>query len=744
MWLVAAQGIGEEAWHTWLECGFDNWPVTQRGEAGAIEVGETAALTGLWKSVGGLPLPQTMLDPAGRKGRSVMLTRRIGVPPFSVERRPRPDEGKVAIEFSVYFDRGISTSLYFFAVDLRNGRRDAGLIVRFGTGMIRYYQKGKWADTKGHVPPDRWTQLRVLLDYDANEYSVFAQDEQAPLVPGLPISKHYRPQVLQFGCAEADGRAWLDDVRIRATVPPATQLTDGPLKITKQTSEPADTALPKLFDPSNPKSPAPSPSALATGLKRWAELRAEVLTVQTIGQSRKDHPIHLCKVTDLRVDARDKQRVLTTTSRGPERNATVLALALLKWLLSDDPLAAETRRKQEVYVMPCNDPDGDETASEAERFVRNLIWTGPKEPARFPAGAALMRAITEIRPEVHIDVRSHDGARGLAMTESFGTDFESATARSYVDRIPHLMTLAAEHDGFSCLAGEAGDGKIRATAPVSRLADHHYYQRNHKIVVPSLSYYHCHAISFTANVAFQESFLAGMKELFRIGNSDRPWRMERYPGYPVNRMNLVLTGGFGAWGSTAAERRRSRVELWSKMEQITIAEPGYGLIGSRALIFSSDPNQTKRLTSKGINLPNGTYLVPWENFLAALREEEDASRFDLDAMHRMVCTKHRANVGMYFSSGHGVEQSRYDTVHHGLTLQIYIPYPNAKITEIRLDGHPIPRSPVEGYGTYHNPGTTVEAAIPPGKAHHLHVLTVLFEGGLKRKQGFAEKDWRVE
>ena len=37
-----------------------------------------------------------------------------------------------------------------------------------------------------------------------------------------------------------------------------------------------------------------------------------------------------------------------------------------------------------------------------------------------------------------------------------------------------------------------------------------------------------------------------MEELFRIGNSDRAWRMERYPGYPVNRMNLVLTGGFGA------------------------------------------------------------------------------------------------------------------------------------------------------------------------------------------------------
>jgi len=148
--------------------------------------------------------------------------------------------------------------------------------------------------------------------------------------------------------------------------------------------------------------------------------------------------------------------------------------------------------------------------------------------------------------------------------------------------------------------------------------------------------------------------------------------------------------------------------------------------------------------SKGINLPNGTYLVPWENFLAALRAEEGASRFDLDAMHRMVCLKHRPNVGMYFSSGHGLERPRYEPIRHGLTLQIYIPYPRAKITEVRLDGHPIPRSPSDGYGIYHNPGTVVEVALPPGKAQHLHILTVLFGGGLTRKQGFAKEDWKIE
>ena len=124
--------------------------------------------------------------------------------------------------------------------------------------------------------------------------------------------------------------------------------------------------------------------------------------------------------------------------------------------------------------------------------------------------------------------------------------------------------------------------------------------------------------------------------------------------------------------------------------------------------------------------------------------EIHVSRFDLDAMHRMVCTKHRPNVGLYFSSGHGLGQPTYEPLRHGLTLQIYIPYPNAKITEIRLDGYPIHRSPTEGYGIYHSPGTVVEAAIPPGKAQHLHILTVLFDGGVERKQGFAREDWQIK
>lgn len=553
-------GWSADQWVTWLDCTFDDWPLTQPGEAQTFETGDRESMRGYWKLIGPAPYPRVTGDPTGRPGRSVMLTRYIGVPPLIVDRRPKIERGRVEIAWSVCFGEHMECSTYFAAVDPGNGKRDAVCLIRFGTGLVRIQQKGEWKDTGTRIGGKGWTRLRVLLDLDQREWSLFAGGK--PAAAGLPLSPHYRPTMLQFGCAEASGSMWIDDVRVRTTHPPSAvePAAESP-RMDRVDAGQAETALPGIFDDANAKFATPSLAELGAGLARWAEARPGQMSLEIVGQSRGGKPIYLCRVTDAAAAAEHKQRVLVTASRGPERNATVMALALAKWLMSDKPAAQQTRRRQEVYVMPCCDPDGYADQKASERFAERLTWSSVSDPGRHPAGAALVRVIDRVQPEVHVDVRSTDDTRNVVLSESFGVDFDSATARAHEPKIPWLMSLAAERAGFSCLSGETGDGKIRATAAVHPLADGHYYQRRHRIVVPSLSYYRCHALSFTVHVAFQESFLAGMKELFAIGNSDRPWRMERHPGYPVSHMNLVLTGGFGAWGQTAAERRRSRGEL---------------------------------------------------------------------------------------------------------------------------------------------------------------------------------------
>src|SRR5204862_290503 len=79
--------------------------------------------------------------------------------------------------------------------------------------------------------------------------------------------------------------------------------------------------------------------------------------LESRGLSGQSLPVYLLKITDSTVPAKDKQVCLVTTLHsGPERTGATGALAFAEWLLSDEPLAAETRRRQVVLVMPVVNP----------------------------------------------------------------------------------------------------------------------------------------------------------------------------------------------------------------------------------------------------------------------------------------------------------------------------------------------------------------------------------------------------
>ena len=68
-------------------------------------------------------------------------------------------------------------------------------------------------------------------------------------------------------------------------------------------------------------------------------------------------PEDLVKITDRTVSDADKQiGLITTLHCGPERTGTSGAIAFIEWMLSDDPLAVETRRRQIILVMPIVNP----------------------------------------------------------------------------------------------------------------------------------------------------------------------------------------------------------------------------------------------------------------------------------------------------------------------------------------------------------------------------------------------------
>jgi hypothetical protein len=92
-------------------------------------------------------------------------------------------------------------------------------------------------------------------------------------------------------------------------------------------------------------------------LQHWRKTHPDLVTLETRGLSGQNLPVYLLKITDSAVPDIDKQVCLVTTLHcGPERSGTTGAMAFAEWLLGDDDLAIETRKRQIVLIMPIVNP----------------------------------------------------------------------------------------------------------------------------------------------------------------------------------------------------------------------------------------------------------------------------------------------------------------------------------------------------------------------------------------------------
>ena len=77
----------------------------------------------------------------------------------------------------------------------------------------------------------------------------------------------------------------------------------------------------------------------------------------------------------------------------------------------------------------------------------------------------------------------------------------------------------------------------------------------------------------------------------------------------------------------------------------------------------------------------------------------------------------------------------------GALVRLLIPYKNASIADVALDGHPLKPSKTDGYHLTRGPGTVVHVAIPPKKLRGLHSVTCKVTPGEERRSGFMQSDW---
>lgn len=491
-------------------------------------------------------------------------------------------------------------------------------------------------------------------------------------------------------------------------------------------------------------------------LTHWKKEHPDLVTLESRGLSGQNMPVYLLKITDSSVSDTDKQVCLVTTLHcGPERSGTTGALAFAEWLLSEDPLAIETRRGQIVLIMPIVNPLAffHTDRFRNEHGVDPYSGTGPVgkiwdvknltllTPERAPELVAVLSVIDEYRPEVHADLHGTGlqeytpgqlGARrmyqGQIMTEITGGAYSNYALRPWDWRVTEAMIEAGKAAGFPSDRFEADAQRTfwgPDLAPLGKKLWHGaplFYSAHY-------GYAKYHTMMITQEVAWEASLVARMQGLMRLGNA--PWIDERVAGYPVNRVKHFVGHYVTAYGTTAAERRESRVELWDRQGDFTLGFLYPQTDGRGSFVVA-----TTAAAKKIVAAEDRAALA--KNLRKAMGGRAGAIERFLDAGPEIKLAMEQAPAQLLAAA-----ETASGPIVHGLGLRVRLPYRDPRNLVVQLNGETLAESATDGYESWFADGfTQMQIHVPPAKAAktELYFLTIGYDPDEIRTTGWMPPD----
>jgi len=479
-------------------------------------------------------------------------------------------------------------------------------------------------------------------------------------------------------------------------------------------------------------------------LKYWAEQHPKIFTFQKRGESHDQRPIFLVKITDSTVPDEDKQVALVSCLHGgPERSGTSTTLHLIEWLTGDSELAKETRKKQIVLVVPIANPYAYFVTDRFGNKERIEVYDPPlanwdlktltlTDPKKTPEIAAFLGIVDEYQPEVHMDLHGTGlqgfppellGDRimrqGITMFEVSACSYSNCGVRPWDPRVTEAMVKAGQDAGF---------GSDRAEADAQRCfwnADHDALQnklwirpRAERFRTPFYGYMKYHTMISTTEIGWEASGVARISGVLALGN--KVWVDEKsIVGYPVSRVRSRAGRFITCYGKAAAERRRSRVELWQ-------AQGDY----ADGILY---PEHEGRATYICAVTPKGKALLDSDltKFVANLKQ---IPGIDADAIERFITLgpEHRSSADHLVSPAGA-------PVQHGIGFRLRIPYRAPELIDVALNGHSLNQSETDGYDAWYADGyTQLQVNVPPEKSKQmdLYVVTCAYKGDEKRTYGW--------
>ncbi|MBN1346007.1 MAG: hypothetical protein JXQ73_25190 [Phycisphaerae bacterium] len=480
-------------------------------------------------------------------------------------------------------------------------------------------------------------------------------------------------------------------------------------------------------------------------LRFWSQKHSDRLVVEEVGKSAEGMPIFLLSITDRSVPDNDKQVCLISSLHGgPERSGTTTILHLTEWLLSDDSEAAEVRRKQIVLLMPIINPNAFFVT---DRFgnahgIDPYTGSGPKNwdlktmtfmaADKSPEIMAFLSVIDRYQPEVNADIHGIGlqeypedklGERrmyqGQTMFEITGSAYSNYTLRPWDWRVTEAMIAAGKAAGYGSDRFEADAQQCFWGPDAQPIADRFWLGRP-RFYTAQVAYAKYHTMVMACEVGWEESGVARLKGLLRIGNN--VWEGEPIAGYPVDRVKSFCGHFVAAWGQTADERRRSRVELWNRQGAFTMAMLYPQTDGRDTFVCAVGREADKRLDPDKAK------------FVAGLRDREG---FRAEAIRAFV--DDGPELKFYVARGRADGAQRDRPITNGMALRLRLPYRSPELLDLRLNGHLLAESRTDGFHKWFADGyTQVQINIPPDKTREggLFVVTCAYKPDVRRTYGW--------
>lgn len=503
----------------------------------------------------------------------------------------------------------------------------------------------------------------------------------------------------------------------------------------------ADQAAALARMPAPWKLPAPRLSAAEydATLHYWAATHPDRCVLSERGKSDDGYPIYLLDLTDRAAPDDGKQRVVVTgLHQGPERSGATTILHFVEWLLSPDPEAQETLKRQRVLVMPIVNPHGFFAVESNGNAAGLPVYDGARgkmfdiptlklrQPEQTPELRAFLGVMDEFQPEVHADIHGVNQAfPGQLVFETAGSAGSNHALRPWDARLPDAMIAAAREAGYPSDRWEA-DAQRMLWGPELEPHAAKLWMGRVFFYPATYGYMRYHTLPVLTENGWEEGGVARLRGLLRVGNSESD--LQPYPGYAVNRMKMIGGHFLATYGDHAAARRKSRFELWNRQGGVALAML-YPQCDCRALFACAVTPEAR------------TALSPTDTKNSALTASEFVERMKaLPTMNgQAIETFVRAGPETKLYLEPALDPASDAGLEHGLTILLRLAYAKPELLDVRLNGQRIPRSESDGYQVWCGDGFThLQFNVPPETSRKtgLYIASVAYKPEVQRSYGW--------